>query len=455
MCYSTRPALFTLLVLAVCLAAGCGDRSTNPNEGPPPSGGGHLWSMRFGDGDVQDSRAVAVDAWGNTIIVGDFNGSVDFGGGALTSAGWDDIFVAKLDPNGAHLWSKRFGDGNRQSAVAVAVDASGNIFVTGCFMGHLDLGAGALVSAGDYDAYFVKFSPDGAHLWSRKAGDAYYQCGTAVAVDAYGNVIFAYDRGGAVAGVYKTYINKYDPSGTAIWLRSYTASDYQYAEGLAVDSSGAVILTGSFAGTASFGCGPLVCAGPVDVYVAKIEPDASCIWSSRFGDTSDQRAKAVAVDATGNVIITGFFYGGVDFGGGALLSAGAGDVFIASFSTDGAHRWSKRFGDGSNQRANAVAVDVSGNSIVAGFYEGSVDFGGGPLMSAGGNDIFLAKFGRAGAHVWSKRFGDGSNQIAHAIAVDASGNVIVTGIFWGTVDFGGGPLTSAGEADIFVAKFKP
>ena len=177
------------------------------------------------------------------------------------------------------------------------------------------------------------------------------------------------------------------------------------------------------------------------------------LWSKGFGDGSHQAAEAVAVDASGNVIVTGNFEGTVDFGGGALTSAGSGDIFVAKFGSDGAHLWSKCFGDGSIKIAYAVVDDASGNVIVTGYIEDTVDFGGGALTSAGGWDIFVAKFGSEGAHLWSKRFGDGSDQAAEAVAVDASGNAMVTGYFDGTVDFGGGALTSAGSFDIFVAKF--
>ena len=82
-----------------------------------------------------------------------------------------------------------------------------------------------------------------------------------------------------------------------------------------------------------------------------------------------------------------------------------------------------------------------------------MDFGGGPLTSAGGIDIFLAKFDPAGNHLWSKRFGDGFSQIGYSVTVDGADNVLFTGAFSGSVDFGGGPLTSAGGIDIFLAKF--
>ena len=111
-------------------------------------------------------------------------------------------------------------------------------------------------------------------------------------------------------------------------------------------------------------------------------------------------------------------------------------------------------GDSDSQAPGAVAVDASGNVVLTGTFYGTVDFGGGALTSAGSGDIFVAKFGSGGAHLWSKRFGDGDYQYGIAVAVDASENAIVTGYFFGTVDFGGGAFTSAGSQDIFVVKFK-
>jgi hypothetical protein len=162
----------------------------------------------------------------------------------------------------------------------------------------------------------------------------------------------------------------------------------------------------------------------------------------------------VAVDRSGNVVVTGYFEGTVDFGGGPLTSAGFGDVFVASYSPAGAHRWSKRFGSSKSYGlGRGVAVDKSGNAVVTGDFEGTVGFGGAPLTSEGYSDIFVASFGPTGAHRWSRRLGDAGWEEGHDVAVDGSDNVVVTGHFGGTVDFGGGPLTSAGAGDIFVASY--
>jgi deoxycytidylate deaminase len=462
MLYVNRATLLFLLVLVTCLAVGCSEESTGPNNNPPPLPGNYLWSKRFGDGNDQYVNAVAADASGNVIVTGWFEGTVDFGGGALTSAGVSNIFVAKFAADGAHLWSKRFGDGAWQRASAVAVDGSGNVIVTGYFDGTVDFGGGALTSAGNGDIFIAKFGPDGAHFWSKRFGDASDQYACAVAADASGNVIVTgwfdgtVDFGGGAltsAGVSDIFVAKFAADGAHLWSKRFGDASAQSAAAVAADASGNVIVTGGFDGTVDFGGDVLTDAGMGDIFVAKFGSDGAHLWSKRFGDGYWQFARGVAADGSGNVILTGYFHTTVDFDGGALTSAGGWDIFVAELGADGAHLWSKRFGDADDQYACAVAADASGNVIATGYFWGTVDFGGGALTSAGTYDVFVAKFAADGAHLWSKRFGDGSEQNGYAVAADASGNVIVTGHFQGTADFGGGALTSAGGWDIFVAKF--
>jgi hypothetical protein len=119
-----------------------------------------------------------------------------------------------------------------------------------------------------------------------------------------------------------------------------------------------------------------------------------------------------------------------------------------------AHLWSRGFGSTSFDQSLGVAVDASGNVVVTGVFRDTVDFGGGPLTSAGIGDVFVAKYSASdGSHLWSRGFGSTSSAAGLGVAVDANGDVVVTGVFSDTVDFGGGPLTSAGIGDVFVAKY--
>ena len=424
----------------------------------------HLWSDRFGDGEKQYGYSVATDASGNVVVTGRFEGSVDFGGGVLTEAGGYDIFLAKFDASGNHLWSKRFGDARSQYGESVATDNSGNIVVTGRFQGSVDFGGGVLTNDGIWDIFLVKFDASGNHLWSKRFGDGLSQYVYSVATDASGNVVVTgyfqgtVDFGGGVLtsdGGDDIFLAKFDASGNHLWSERYGGSLSQYGWSVATDASGNVVLTGRFANTVDFGGGVLTSAGSDDIFLAKFGASGNHLWSDRFGDTQSQYGYSVATDTSGSIVVTGRFEGTVDFGGGMLTSAGDNDIFLAKFDASGNHLWSERFGDGQSQSAWSIATDTSGNVAVTGYFQGTVDFGGGVLTEAGGFDTFLAKFDASGNHLWSERFGNGQSEFGTSVATDTLGNVVFTGYFGGSADFGGGVLTSAGENDIFLAKFAP
>ena len=431
----------------------------------------HIWSQRFGDQSNQWDTRVAVDVSGNILATGYFEGTVDFGGGALVSAGERDIFVAKFNGNGTHLWSKRFGDSApNQRGFDIACDECGNVIVTGWFEGTVDFGGGPLTSAGAEDMFVVKFDVDGNHLWSKRFGDAgIHQAAGSVAVDTWGNVIVtgwfqgAVDFGGGLltsAGTYDVFVAKFDPAGNHLWSKRFGDANWQWATDVAVDGAGNLVVAGAFHGIVDFGGGPLTSAGfgsegLEDIFMVKFDPAGYHLWSKRFGDADSQTGAYVAVDESGNIFSSGGFFGVVDFGGGALVSAGDGtsDIFMVKFDPAGNHVWSQRFGDDDDQPGGEVVVEASGTVVVQGDFAGAVDFGGGPLTSAGWYDIFVARFDPAGNHLFSERFGDATLQMSTGVAVDGWGHVVVAGRFWGTVDFGGGPLVTAGGFDIFLVKF--
>jgi len=122
--------------------------------------GAYLWGSSFGDFDEQRGVSVAVDVFGNIVVAGMFASSIDFGGGSMVSAGGMDAFVAKFDPGGNYLWSKSMGDMVDQRAIGVATDSSGNILLTGDFMGTLTFTKTvSLLSLGSTDVFVAKLGP--------------------------------------------------------------------------------------------------------------------------------------------------------------------------------------------------------------------------------------------------------------------------------------------------------
>lgn len=218
-------------------------------------------------------------------------------------------------------------------------------------------------------------------------------------------------------------------------------------------SSKSIAITGSFKGSVNFTGTPLVSAGQGDAYVALLDPSGVPFWAARFGDAGSQWGADVAFAPNGELIVVGNFEGTINLGGAPLISAGADDIFLARFGSSGMHLWSKRFGGSGSDDALKLAVDANGNIILGGYTDGPLDFGNGVLPGNGSQDVFVAKLDSSGNALWSKRFGDIDDQVLQGLAVDPAGNVVVSGdVGLGSIDFGGGPLSNLGGSTSFLAK---
>lgn len=444
--------------------------------------GSYRWAHSYGDDAEQTGFNVAVDGAGNVFVTGATQGTVDFGGGPLkpadmSSMGKDnDVFLLKLDAQGRHLWSKRFGDAGEQIGRAVAVDVQGNVFITGDFTGSIDFGgtAGALTGAVSPDIFVAGFDPEGNPLWSKRFGGAVDDYGFAIAVDKDNNVVvtgaFSGDTsfGGDVikaAGNYDVFVAKLEGTqGAHLWSRGFGDAFRQIGNGIAVDpTSGDVVVTGEYQGIFGFGGPPLTTtAGDLgQIFVVKLKGDnGSHVWSVGFGDAGVQYGRGVAVAPSGDVFIAGLFTGKLDFGDGLpKAELGLLDVYLAKLDRDGKHAWSKSVGDTKDQLNTGIAVDRAGNVLLlVGDIVDPFSFGvpAETLPPRGAVDCAVAKFDPKGALLWSKRFAGGGDDVGAGIAVAPRGDVLLTGTnLGGGADFGGGPLTYKKGHDLVVVSLAP
>src|SRR5688572_3597526 len=435
--------------------------------------GALLWEQRY-DGPAHHDdavQAVAVDGSGNVIVTGY---SVD-------SQFYHNAYTAKYAAaDGRLLWERLYSPTNRAaSGENLAVDASGNVVMTGYSLSNiwdhytakyaaadgallwerlqggprvpdnaksvvvLDASGNAVVSgsAGGYDSdlFTAQYAAtDGSVLWEQRyAGLSRGQgIGECVAVDAGGNVIVSGSSEGNDSGL-DYYTAKYSPQGALLWERRYDSPNHggDYVRAMALDADGNVAVTGYSAGDRAF-----------DFYTVKYAAsDGAVLWEHRYNGTGgwDDHPQALAVDASGNVIVTGFstgtnvygpytakyaaatgallwekhanFFGG--FGGQAAVTVdGSGNVLVTGHHTvkyaaaNGAVLWSRDFvGEGV-----AVKADAHGNVVVTGHSQG----------------YYTAKYAAAnGALLWEKRHTSPAG-VAHpsALALDAQGNAIVTGL---------------------------
>ncbi len=331
-------------------------------------------------------------------------------------------------------WTAQIGTVNGEESHSVAVDASGNAYITGSTWG--DLGG---ANAGHSDAFLTKFDASGNELWSQQVGSVGYDYSYSVAMDASGNAYITGNTGGDLAGANAggrdAFLTKFDSSGNELWSQQVGTASDDASFSVAVDASGNAYITG-FTGGDLGG----VSAGYDDAFLTKFDTLGNELWSQQIGTAGYDISESVAVDTSGNIYISGYTSG--DLGG---ANAGGYDAFLTKFDASGNELWSQQIGTASSDYSNSVAVDASGNAYITGHTPG--DLGG---ANAGNDDAFLTKFDTLGNELWSQQIGTANTDNSHSVAVDASGNAYITGYTRG--DLGG---TNAGSMDAFLTKFEP
>jgi hypothetical protein len=424
----------------------------------------HVWSEGFG---LLTEPHISADTSGNVAVGAMFgSGTVVLGGGVgFTNQGKNDVVVAKFDAEGKHLWSHGFGDAGDQYLKGIAADGAGNVIATGFFAGTVDFGGGALVNAGQFDIFVAKFDSGGKHVWSKRFGDKDTQFSQDVAIDLEGNVLLVGQLAGttsfggnALVAHSNVFVAKLDPAGAHLWSHKYgDATGDHYAEHVATDSLGNVVVVGKSNSTGAIDFGGPSLPGSLEQqsFAAKLDKDGNHVWSKVFSAPSGSLGldvTGIACDLGGNAVIVGSFGGSVDFGGGALVSAGGTDVFIAKFDAMGKLLWSKAYGDDKPQSAGAVAIDDGGRIVVLGSVAGSIDFGNGVLNTEEGS--FIVRLDPSGKPLWSRVFGKSTNADISALALSGNKDMISAGSFKDPANLGGGPLVSGTDPSMFLAKFR-
>ena len=429
------------------------------------------WSHVFGGSAEQYGSGVAVDQSGNVFITGSSEGEVDFGEGPLSSG----IFLAKLDPSGELLWAYSFGAGaTRLRAGSVSVNASGDCVLTGGYEGQINFGEGPLPVGGNLDAFLAVFDGEsGDCTFSDGFGDGEEQYGTDAVLGDDGQMTLVGRFKGKIdlgsgeqtaSDNYDMFMAKLDPDGNHVWSRRFGDGPDLHPHNIAFAGSD-VVVVGMRRGAVNdvdfgFPCDEMTGADDThgDLFVAKFDnANGDCRWSHLYGEEGVQDGFGLAVAGNGDVVVAGQFEGTVNFGIGDLVSdhlmgSNLRDIFVLKLDSAGQHVWSKAFPGAGDQRAVSAALDIDGAIVVAGYFSDSFNFNPAiPLVNLGEYDIFVAKFDASGNPGWGERFGDGKSQEAYGLALDPSGDMLITGRFEGSVELDK-TLISAGGGDIFLAK---
>jgi uncharacterized delta-60 repeat protein len=353
------------------------------------SAGVEQWVQRYnGPANNEDwAYAIAIDGAGNVYITG----------WSAVSGTSDDYVTIKYNSTGETLWVRRYnGLGNNDDeASAIAVDGSGNVYVTGYS-----------VDSGTYEDYAtIKYNSNGETLWVRRyngPGNSEDEA-SAIAVDGQGNVyVTGISVGSGTSFDYATI--KYNSAGVQQWVARYNGlgNDVDMALSLAIDGQGNVYVTGYSYGSGTY----------EDYATIKYNTAGETLWVRRYNGpgNNDDEARVIAVDGSGNVYVTGY----------SKSSGTYEDYATIKYNTAGETLWVRRYNGPGNDddEARAIAVDSSGSVYVTGLSWGS-----------GAYDYATIKYNSVGVEQWVQRYNGPANDddLAFAIAVDAEENVYVTG----------------------------
>ncbi|MBP6310683.1 MAG: hypothetical protein KA408_00320 [Flavobacteriales bacterium] len=387
------------------------------------------WARSIDSSGQEIAFATAADTEGSVITVGSIAFTVDLDPGAgvsmVSSNGSSDAFVQKLDADGAFVWGYAFGAGGADQALGVATDANNNVLITGKVSGTVDLDptAGVFMATSlntGFDVFVISLSSAGVFQWAKLFGGNSNDAGTSIATTA----------------------------------------------------NGSIITTGYFGFNGDIDPGPSVVTvggnGAQDVFVQQLDASGTFVWGQAIGGMGNDSGHGCAVDATGNIFITGEYQVSMDADAGAgvttLTSAGSTDMFALKLSALGVLQWAHGFGGTSSERARSVAVGPDGGPVYTGRITSPTDFDPGPgtliLPGSGTEDAFVLKLTASGDLVFAFLLKSFLNE-GSGVAVDAQNNIYACGEFGALssnpLDLDPGPgstlLVDNGGSDAYLASY--
>ena len=315
------------------------------------SSGARQWTKQLGTSNNEYASAIATDSSDNIYVTGMTWGGLDgstkpsycMGSGTVRAfKECTDIFLVKYNSSGTKQWVKQLEGSSKSfdNAQGLAVDSSDNIYVAGFTNGGLD----GNTSSGKHDILLVKYNSSGSKQWLQQFGSSNNDMGLEVNVDSKGNIYVTGKTEGGLdgntnSGKNDIFLVKYNSSGTKQWTQQLGTPTFEEGNGVAVDSSDNIYISGWTRGKLD------IYAGGDDAIVLKYNSSGTKQWTRQFGapsfreksqynsssqmTTSTDKGIGVAVDSSGNIYVTGNTDGGL----GGNTNSGKKDIFLVKYNS--------------------------------------------------------------------------------------------------------------------------
>ena len=383
--------------------------------------GNFIWAKSIGGIEADHAYSIFSDQNNNIYLTGDFQETVDFdpnsGISNLSSNGYYDIFITKLDMYGNLLWAKSIGGIDLDRGMKILADISENTYVIGDFQGTVDFNPGTniynLTSNGNSDIFILKLDSTGNFVWAKSLGAASRDHGYDMAIDTLGNLLVTgefsqtvdFNPGTEVYNVTSNgssdiFILKLNEDGDFISVITQGGGLFDLGWSIKMDSADNIYLLGEFKDTVDFDPGAgifnITSNGYSDIFIQKLDSSGNLLWVNSVGGTTVDYGRSLVLDTSNNVFLTGGFTGEVDFDSSEndhyLFSNGSMDIFIQMLDNMGNFQWANSIGGELFDSGLCLDINNENKLTVAGIFKSTVDFdpstGIYNLTSNGINDIF-------------------------------------------------------------------
>lgn len=460
-----RPTLFRLLVVALFASlalSGCGNGSTSPEDGGLAAFAKRMGCRP----DLSTTAdAVVVTSDGNRIVVGSFSGMLHLAGSpdSLSAGGTSRIYFAAFGRDGSLAWLTSAAGGGAPSIANMTRDASDNLLLVGTYDGSINFGGITLPNSGGTNIFFAKLDKDTQPIWVLGASSSEMDEGEDIAADSDGNVFICGYAGDemtvagedvGVPGHVTGFLVKLRDNGGGSWAETAATLGVSSCQGVAVSADGTVVVCGTYAeGSVEISGEVLPNDGYTDSFIGRFASDGSRLGAIHLGGAGGTTVRAVTT--LGNdAIVTGFFNGTVDFDlntAAGSATASSADAFVACYSEAGELLWLKTFGPGDDQIGLRLARMDGNRILLSGQFSSSITLGSKTLTSTGEQDVFFARLDAEGNVLSVGQIGGSDTEEAASAAVDGS-TAVVVGLSWSdeTIFPNGTQLSRFGKLDGFL-----
>lgn len=404
---------------------------------------------------------IATDNAGNIYTAGCYKLTSTFDNISVTSAGDFDIFIAKYSPAGNLLWFKTAGGTSKDEADKIFIGADGNIYIGGMFSGIAQFDGITLTSNGGElsgeDIFLAKISPDGNYQWVKQYGGTSQDFIIDMAMinnDVFitGQYYGTFTASGGISlpsGGSSTakFVMRIGADGVPAWAKNTGGNPYIAA------GTDKFYMAGIFGGTANFDGTIFTSNGTADLFLGAYDLNGTQLWVKQFGGSGAENMRSLCFDKTSNNIYwAGCYQNSMLMGSNTLTSVGQYDIFVSKFDVNGNNIWAKSAGGANYDFANATTVDAQGNVYISGYCMETSAFGNVSVVSAGQGDIYLAKYNSNGVIQWVKSGGSSAQDVGNCLKIDNSNNIYLTGFFSGAANFDNVSISSNGVSDFILLK---